>query len=113
MKTMTEIAADIAANLAANMADIQQRMGQLDAVLDDLRAAGVELEIKPGRACICNYDAGTPYGSVTLQTTNNQPASTVRTICEKHGGDWFEPEKSVLSTMYGINVHIYGLDHSK
>lgn len=110
MKTMTEIAAALAANLAPSMADIQQRMAQLDPVLDELRAAGVTLEIRISACRLNSYTDLKPDASVGLTTHNSPAASIVRSICEKHGGGWYCPEETALSTMHGINVHIFGLD---
>lgn len=93
MKTMTEIAADIAANLAANVADIQQRMGKLDAVLEDLRAAGVEWEIDTQRCTIfCTY--GQPaFGNAWFQITKHPGTDGImHDICIKHGSDWYLTE---------------------
>lgn len=112
MKTMTEIAADIAANLAANMADIQQRMSKLDATLEDLRAAGVELEIVAHGCYAIAHASNRVSSNVTIHTTNHPTASTVRHIIEKHGGDWYITEsRAVLSDLYGNPfVRIEGVD---
>ncbi|MCP1289850.1 hypothetical protein NK214_06555 [Chromobacterium sp. S0633] len=110
--TLKQIGADIAANLQSSMAEIQQRMEKIDGVITDLRAAGVELEIYEDNCHVTSFATRRAYGSVILKVTNHASASIVKPICEKHGGDWFEPDTTVLSTMYEINVHIYGVNHS-
>lgn len=111
--TLTQIAADIAANLQASMADIQLRMAKIDDVIAELRAAGVEIEIFERNCRVGSFAYSPAYASVILKVTNFAAASIVKPICKKHGGDWFDPDETVLSTMYDINVHIYGVDHSE
>ena len=111
--TAAQLAATLATKLQADLADILHRMAKIDDVVADLRAAGIELDIQTNAGSLHCYSAGDPDGSVRLLVTNHAHASIVRPICEKHGGDWFEPTDSVLSVMCGISVFIYGVDHSE
>lgn len=109
MTTMTEIAADIAANLAASMADIQQRMAQVDAVLDELRAAGVELEINANNCSIGAYRGGKSRGVVSIQITKHPGgAAVMHDICVKGGTDWYMTENDYpLLSLNGISIHFH------
>lgn len=110
MATLIPLFEQIEATITTNLADLKQRSGLVDKLLDALQAAGIQYDVN---VYCCSVHARTDraQASFSINLKNTPVESVVRPICEQNGSDWYtDPEsKNVLLDVHGVSLHIRGL----
>lgn len=111
MATLIPLFEQIETTITTNLADLKQRTGLVDKLLDALQAAGIQYDVNVYCCNVTASAAGCAKVSFSINLKNAPVESVVRPICVQNGSDWYtDPEsKNVLLDVHGVSLHIRGV----